>query len=65
VTTFDFSAITTDQIVWFFVICFALLIVLAAIRFFFQHILKFLIHIMVVILAIIGLLVVLHYLGVF
>jgi len=61
---FDFSAITVDQIIWLFVIFFAVLIVLAAIRFFYQHILRFLIHGLVILLAIIGLLVVLHYFGV-
>ena len=62
---FDFSTITVDQIIWAFVIFFALLLVLAAIRFFFQHIVRFLFHIMVAVLALIGLLVILHYLGVF
>jgi hypothetical protein len=62
---FDFSTITADQIIWLFVIFFALLVVLAAIRFFFQHIVRFFFHILVALLALIGLLVVLHYFGVF
>ena len=62
---FDFSTITADQIIWAFVIFFVLLVALAAIRFFFQHIVRFLFHILVAVLALIGLLVILHYLGVF
>ena len=62
---FDFSTISASTIIWAFVIFFALLIVLAAIRFFFQHIVRFFFHICVAVLAIIGLLVILHYFGVF
>lgn len=63
--TFDFSTITPDQIVWGFVIFFALLIVFVVVRFFWQHVVRYLLHGCVVILAIIGLLALLHYLGVF
>ena len=63
--TFDFSSISVDQIIWLFIIFFALLIVFVVIRFFWQHVVRYLLHGCVVVLAIIGLLVLLHYWGVF
>jgi len=54
-----------DQIVWLFVIFFVLLIVVAVVRFFWQHVIRYLLHGCVALVAIIALLVLLHYWKVF
>ncbi len=61
----DFSTISLDQIVWLFVAFFALLIVFVVVRFFWQHVVRYLLHGCVVLLAIIGIVALLHYFGVF
>jgi hypothetical protein len=61
----DLSPVSSDQIVWLFVLFFVLLIVFVVVRFFWQHVIRYLLHGCVVILAIIGLLVLLHYWKVF
>jgi hypothetical protein len=63
--TFDFSSISAAQMIGLFVIFLVLLIVFVVIRFFWQHVVKYLLHGCVVILAIIAILVLLHYFGVF
>jgi fumarate reductase subunit C len=61
----DFSSIGFNQIVWAVVIILLLIAVVGAIRFFWKHILKYLVQGCVVILAVIALLALLHYLNVF
>ena len=63
--TIDFSTVSADQIIWLFVLFFAVLIVFVVVRFFWQHVVRYLLHGCVVILVIIGLLALLHYWGVF
>jgi hypothetical protein len=61
----NFSAISYNQIVWAVVIIVAIVVVVAVIRFFWKHILKYLVQGCAVILVIIALLALLHYLKVF
>lgn len=63
--TIDFSTISLDQIIWLFVAFFVLLIVFVVVRFFWQHVVRYLLHGCVVLLAIIGIVALLHYFGVF
>jgi hypothetical protein len=60
-----FSSINYNQIVWAIVIIIAIVIVVAVIRFFWKHILKYLVQGCAVILVIIAILAVLHYLKIF
>jgi len=61
----DFSSINYNQIVWVVVIILAIVVAVAVIRFFWKHILKYLVQGCAVILVIIALLALLHYLKVF
>ncbi len=61
----DLASINFNQIVWAVVIFLILVAVVGAIRFFWKHILKYLVHGCVVILVIIAILALLHYLKVF
>jgi len=61
----NFSSINYNQIVWVVVIIIAAVIAVAVIRFFWKHILKYLVQGCAVILVIIALLALLHYLKIF
>ncbi len=61
----DFSTIPYNQIVWAVVIVVGVIVAFVVIRFFWQHIVKFLLQGCLVILAIIALLALLHYFKVF
>jgi len=61
----NFSSINFPQIVWAVVIVLAIVAALAVIRFFWKHILKYLVQGCAIILVIIALLALLHYLKVF
>ena len=61
----NFSSINYNQIVWVVVIIIAAVIAVAVIRFFWRHILKYLVQGCAVILVIIALLALLHYLKIF
>ena len=61
----DLSTITLNQAIWLVLLVLGAILAFVIVRFFFQHILKFLAQGCIVILAIIGLLVLLHYFGVF
>ena len=61
----DFSTIPYNQIVWGVVIIVGVIVAFVVIRFFWQHIVKFLLQGCLVILAIIALLALLHYFKVF
>jgi hypothetical protein len=61
----DFSLINFNQIVWVVVIILAIVVAVALIRFFWKHILKYLVQGCAVILVIIALLALLHYFKVF
>jgi hypothetical protein len=64
-TTIDFSSVSADQIIWLFILFFVVLIAFVVVRFFWQHVVKYLLHGCVVLLAIIGVVAVLHYFGAF
>ena len=61
----NFSSINYNQIVWVVVIIIAAVIAVAVIRFFWKHILKYLVQGCAVVLVIIALLALLHYLKIF
>jgi len=61
----NFSAIPYDQIVWWVLIGLGVVVAFVVIRFFWKHILKYLFHGCLVILAVIALLALLHYFKVF
>ena len=61
----NFSSINYNQIVWVVVIIIAAVIAVAVIRFFWKHILKYLVQGCAVILVIIALLALLHYFKIF
>jgi hypothetical protein len=61
----NFSMIHFPQIVWLIVIILVIVAAIAAIRFFWKHILKYLVQGCAVILVIVALLAVLHYFKVF
>jgi hypothetical protein len=61
----NFSMIHFNQIVWLIVIIFVIVAAIAVIRFFWKHILKYLVQGCAVILVIVALLAVLHYFKVF
>lgn len=61
----NFASINFNQIIWVVVIIVAIVVVVAVIRFFWKHILKYLVQGCAVILVIIALLALLHYFKVF
>ncbi len=63
--TVDFSTIPYNQIVWWVLIILGIVVAFVIIRFFWRHILKYLFHGCLVILAVIALLALLHYFKVF
>jgi fumarate reductase subunit C len=63
--TIDFSAIPYNQIIWWVLIGLGVVVAFVLIRFFWKHILKYLLQGCLVILAIIALLALLHYFKVF
>jgi cell division protein FtsW (lipid II flippase) len=63
--TIDFSSIPYNQIVWWVLAIVGVVVVFVVVRFFWKHILKYLFHGCLVILAVIALLAVLRYFKVF
>ena len=63
--TIDFSSIPYNQIVWWVLAIVGVVVVFVVVRFFWKHILKYLFHCCLVILAVIALLAVLRYFKVF
>jgi hypothetical protein len=63
--TIDFSSIPYNHIVWWVLAIVGVVVVFVVIRFFWKHILKYLFHGCLVILAVIALLALLHYFKVF
>jgi uncharacterized membrane protein len=63
--SFDLSSITASPFFWFVAILVALAIIFVIVRFFFQHILKFLVQGCLVLLVIAAILALLHYFKVF
>jgi cell division protein FtsW (lipid II flippase) len=61
----DFSSIPYNQIVWWVLAIVGVVVVFVVVRFFWKHILKYLFHGCLVILAVIALLAVLRYFKVF
>ena len=61
--TIDFSNIATY--IWILAAILVILAIFAIIRFFWQHVLKFLVHAVLVILGIVAVLAFLHYLRIF
>ncbi len=61
----DFSTFPSSQIVWLLVVVVGVVVAYVVIRFFWRHILKYLFHGCLVILAVIALLALLHYFKVF
>ena len=57
----DFSAIPYNQVIWWVVIGLGLILAVVLIRFFWQHILRYLLQGCLVIIGILALLAVLHY----
>jgi hypothetical protein len=60
----DFANIPSSQIVWGILIVLAVILVVVVIRFFWQHVLPYLLHGCLVIVGIIALLVLLQYLNI-
>ena len=60
-----FSSISTSPFIWLILIVIAVIVVYVVVRFFFQHVLKFLVQGCLVLLVIVALLALLHYFKVF
>ncbi len=61
----NLSSISTSPFIWLILIVIAVIVVYVVVRFFFQHILKFLVQGCLVLLVIAALLALLHYLKIF
>ncbi len=61
----NLSSISTSPFIWLILIVIAVVVVYVVVRFFFQHILKFLVQGCLVLLVIATLLVLLHYFKIF
>jgi hypothetical protein len=61
----DFSTLSLNQLLWLIIIVVGLVVAFIVVRFFFHHILKHLIQGCLVVLAILAVLAILHYFGVF
>jgi glucan phosphoethanolaminetransferase (alkaline phosphatase superfamily) len=61
----DLSSISTSPFIWLALIVIAIIVIYVVVRFFFQHVLKFLVQGCLVLLVIAALLALLHYFKVF
>jgi hypothetical protein len=61
----DLSSISTSPFIWLALIVIAVIVIYVVVRFFFQHVLKFLVQGCLVLLVIAALLALLHYFKVF
>ncbi len=61
----DFSSISANPFIWLILLVIAIIVVYVVVRFFFQHVLKFLVQGCIVLLVIAAVLALLHYFKVF
>jgi len=61
----NFSSISASPFIWLILLAIAVIVVYVVVRFFFQHVLKFLVHGCLVLVVIAALLALLHYFKVF